>query len=411
MDFQTRLARLADVCVTVGVNVQQGQELIVSAPIDASELVRYVARSAYHRGATLVTCLYDDPRLIYDRFQYADDLSLDYAPEWVYGRVADALANGAARLYVAGPYPDLLSGIAPDKIVRVHRALALASSAESALTSASRINWSTIPFVTTSWAKQVFPKLTDEEASHALWDALFDVTRVNDPDPSQAWAAHNQALNARRESLQDRRFAALRFFDGRTDLTVGLVEGHRWIGGTVVAANGVEGTCNIPTEEVFTCPHSARTQGHVYFSRPLALAGTLVENLYVEFRDVRVTSVKADTGLDTFEALIKSDDGACRLGEVGLVPNSSRVASTGILFYSALFDENAASHLAFGQSYAACVTSASGSGDSPSSGEAEGANRSSIHIDCMCGHPSMSVDGISHEGHATPVMRGGEFVL
>jgi aminopeptidase len=407
VDFQTRLSRLATVCVKVGVNLQPGQELIVSAPLEASALVQQIARSAYQCGSPLVTCLYDDPQLIRDRLEHADEASLDHPPTWVYQRVADALAQGAARLYVAGPYPDLLTGIAADKIVRIHRAMAVASNAESALTAGSRINWSTVPFVTVSWAKQVFPDLPDEEAVRTLWEAVFDVTRVNRADPCAAWDVHNRELKTRRESLQSRQFAALRCFDGRTDLTIGLIDGHRWLGGTVVAANGVEGTCNIPTEEVFTCPHSARTEGRVYFSKPLALAGTLVENLVVEFREGRLASVAADAGQDTFQALIASDEGARRLGEIGLVPNRSTVSNTGLLFYSALFDENAASHLAFGQSYAACVSPDAGDPSRPGSG----ANQSALHIDGMFGHASMHVDGISREGHVTPVMRGGDFVI
>lgn len=406
MDFQTGLARLADICVTVGINLQPRQELIVTAPLEASQLVQHIARCAYQHGSTLVTCLYDDPQLIRDRFLHADDATLDHPPEWAYRGVADALANGAARLYVVGPYPELLSGVAPEKIVRVHKALAQASSTENGLTSASRINWSTVPFATVGWAKQVFPGLADDDATRALWDAIFDATRANASDPSMAWTEHNHALNARRESLQMRNFTALRFFDGRTDLMIGLVDGHRWVGGTVVAANGVEGTCNIPTEEVFTCPHNARTEGRVYFSRPLALGGTLVKNLAVEFREGRVTSASADAGLDTFEALINSDERASRLGEVGLVPSSSRISRSGLLFYNALFDENAASHLAFGQSYAACINP--GAGD-PS--DHDGANQSPLHIDCMLGHSSMNVDGVSPDGRATPVMRSGEFVI
>jgi aminopeptidase len=405
MDFATGLTRLADVCVTVGVNVQRGQELVISAPLEASALVREVGRRAYQRGAKLVTCLYDDPELILDHFVHGDDASLDAAADWMYRGTAEALTNGAARLYVVGPYPDLLNGIPPDKVVRLHKAMAQASSPESALTSTSRVNWSTVPFATRSWSRQVFPALGDEKAVRSLWDAIFDVTLVSTADPYAAWSAHNRALNARRESLQARQFDALRFYDGRTDLTIGLVDGHRWLGGTVVAANGIESMCNMPTEEVFTCPHRARTEGHVVFSRPLALGGSVVENLRVEFREGRVVSAAADAGIETFEALLRSDEGASQLGEIGLVPNSSRIAQMGILFYNALFDENAATHLAFGQSYAACLTQ----GDQ--SGIDAGANQSSIHIDAMFGHGAMNVDGLSRDGHSTPLMRDGDFVI
>ena len=139
-----------------------------------------------------MTCLYEDPGMIHDRFEYADDNSFDYAPGWMSRGISEALEKGAARLFVVGPYPDLLSGVPADKIVRAHSSMAIASGVEMKFTSESRINWSTVPFVTESWAKTVFPDLPTPEASHKLWDAVFDVTRINCPDPFHAWQEHKR---------------------------------------------------------------------------------------------------------------------------------------------------------------------------------------------------------------------------
>jgi aminopeptidase len=405
-EFDNKLSKLVDVCLKIGVNLQPGQELIVTAPMEASALVRHITRIAYQQGAKLVTCLYEDPGMIYDRFEYADDNALDYAPGWMSRGISEALEKGAARLFVVGPYPDLLSGIPADKIVRAHSSMAIASGVEMKFTSESRINWSTVPFVTESWAKTVFPDLPTPDASQKLWDAVFDVTRINCLDPFHGWQEHKRCLNARRDWLQTKKLAGLKFYDGRTDLKVGLADGHRWVGGTVIAANGVEGVCNIPNEELFTCPHRDRTNGRVFFSKPLFLAGTLVDDVCVEFRDGAVVSVKAGKGQETLEKLISIDDAARRLGEIALVPNSSPVSSSNILFYSALFDENAASHFAFGQSFATCLITGP-----QTSAEEAGANQSSIHIDCMFGNSCMNVDGISENGLVEPIMRGGEFVI
>jgi aminopeptidase len=188
---------------------------------------------------------------------------------------------------------------------------------------------------------------------------------------------------------------------------VWLVDGHRWVGGTVVAANGIECVCNIPTEEIFTCPHREQTNGLFFLSKPLMLAGTLVDDVCIEFKDGRAVSIKAGHGQALLEKLLFSDEGARRLGEVGLVPNSSLVAASKTLFYNPLFDENAASHVAFGQSCAACLTDDTGT---PRSSQTAGANQSSIHIDCMLGNSSMSVDGVHHTGAVEPIMRAGEFL-
>jgi aminopeptidase len=402
-----RLAALAEVCVTVGVNVQPGQALVVTAPVEAAPLVRHVGRIAYQRGAALVTCLYDDPALIRDRLLHAGDADLDRAPAWLHDGLAAALRAGAARLTVAGPYPDLLAGIPVDRIARAHRALARASEAEAEIVSASRVNHSTVPYATGSWARRVFPDLPADEAVRALWGAILDATRVSDADPRGAWAAHTRALRARRDRLQERGYAALHVVDGRTDVMIGLAGGHRWLGGAVVAGNGVEATPTIPTEEVFTCPHRERTEGRIVFSRPLALGGTRVEHLAVELRDGAITSARAASGLEIFERLIASDDGARRLGKIALVPASSRIAATGILFHNPLLDQNAASHVTFGHSSAACPQS---SGAPPRAPEDSGANVSAIHIDAMFGTPSTNVDGVLRDGTTEPLMRDGEFL-
>lgn len=405
LEFDDKLAKLAALGVKVGVNLQKGQELIITAPIEASELVLHLTRSAYKVGAKLVTCLYEDPAMIRGRFDYADDDTLDCAPAWLSRGISEALDNGAARIFLAGPYPDLLAGIPTDKILRTHTAMAVASHDEGKFTSDSRINWSVLPFVTGSWAKIVFPDLPKAEALEKLWAAVFEAIRIDDPDPFGAWQQHAARLNKQRDILQTKQFDGLRFQDGRTDLKVGLIEGHRWVGGTTTAANGVEGVCNIPSEELFTCPHKNRVDGRVFLSKPLALAGTIVDDVCIEFRDGVAVSVRAGKGEEVFNKLISSDKAARQLGEVALVSSSCPVAAANVLFYSALFDENAASHFAFGQSYGASLPPSSQPHDET------GANASSIHIDCMFGNSSMSVDGVYENGLVQPIMRSGEFVF
>jgi aminopeptidase len=401
--FDEKLAKLAKLGVQTGVNLQIGQELIVSAPLEATALVHEVTRAAYQEGAKLVTCLYEDPAMIRTRFDLAGDASLDYAPGWMSQGVSQALDGGAARLFIAGPYPDLLNGIPPQKVLRAHTSAALASSQEMRYTSDSRINWSVMPFVTGSWANMVFPDLPLAKASLRLWQAVFEVTRVDCPDPVETWCRHTSSLNSRREILQARRFDTLHFHDGRTDLRIGLVEGHRWVGGSTRGANGVDCVCNIPSEELFTCPHKDCADGRVFLSKPLAIAGDLVDDVCIEFRDGLAVSIRAGKGQGVLENLLSTNEASRRLGEIALVPNSSPVSACGLLFYSALLDENAASHFAFGQSYGACLTSTRSPAES-------GANEASIHIACMFGTAGMDVDGISADGRVEAIIRAGEFV-
>jgi len=401
---EARLSSLASLCVKIGLNLQAGQELIISAPLEASELVRQVTVLAYRGGARLVTCLYDDPYAIRARFDHAAEATLDQAAGWLSQGVVRALEAGAARLFVYGPYPDLLTGVAPERVARMHSALAAATSLEASFTADLRVNWCAIPYVTASWARMVYPDATPEEATRRLWDDVFEVLRIDEPDPVAAWRGHVAALNARRAALQALDLQALRFYDGSTDITVGLAGGHRWVGGSAVTGAGVPVVCNMPTEEVFTCPHRERVDGVMVASRPLALGGSIVTGLVLTFQEGRVVDIQASQGKEMVEVLLASDAGAQRLGEVGLVPHSSPIARKPVLFYNTLLDENAASHVAFGQSYSACL-----SGELPA--EAAGANSSSMHIDCMLGNAAMNVDGLRADGEPVAVMRAGEFTI
>ncbi|MBJ3777494.1 aminopeptidase [Acuticoccus mangrovi] len=404
MTLDGRQARLATLCVTVGLDLRVGQELIVSAPIEAQPFVGHVAAAAYRAGASLVTCLYEDPALIRARFDHGTDEALDRAAGWLSDGVAAAYADGAARLFVYGPYPDLLTGVAPERIGRMHAAIAAASAAEGAYTADLRVNWCAVPFVTRSWARMVYPALPIAEATATLWDDVFEVVRLTSSDPLAAWRDHLDVLEARCRTLQALDLGALHFVGGGTDLMVGLADGHQWVGGRSYAANGALPVCNFPTEEVFTCPHRDRVEGRLAASRPLALGGTVIDGLVVTFRGGAAERIEAREGREMLEGLISGDAGARRLAEVGLVPCSSPVARKDVLFYNTLLDENAASHVAFGQSYSACIEA----GRDP---DAAGANTSALHIDCMIGHDAMDVDGILKGGGRRPIMRAGDFAL
>jgi aminopeptidase len=398
--FAHRMAELAELCVTRGLNLQPGQELVVTAPLEAAPLVQNIACCGYARGARAITCIYEDPELIRAHLVESEQHSLTYAPEWVFRGVVEAMQAGAARLQIVGPYPDLLSGIPVDRIAQAHRARAQRMKEEESLLVQSRVNWCMLPYVTASWAKQVFPELPVKLAQEQLWNAVYDAARVAGATSLQASDAHLKKLNARRGALQRRSFKSLRFFDGKTDLTVDLAQDHRWEGGTAVAANGVHGVHNIPTEEVFTALGGNGAQGQVFFSRPIALGGTMVENLYAQFDRGILTRLTADRGAEAFERLIGDHNGSRWLVEVGLVPGSSRLARAGISYWNPLLDRNAVSHVAFGKNSAA----------GPHQTTPQDPDESAIRIDCMLGHASMNVDGIAPGGEASPLMRFGEFV-
>jgi aminopeptidase len=192
-----------------------------------------------------------------------------------------------------------------------------------------------------------------------------------------------------------------------TNLTIGLPRGHEWVAGRSVTRSGIRFAPNLPTEEVFTMPHKDRVDGVVRSTKPLSYGGTLIDGFSLEFAQGRVVNVRADRGDAVLRELVATDPGAARLGEIALVPNSSPVSASGLLFYNTLFDENAASHVALGSAYKFTLTG----GDAMSDDEFEraGGNRSVVHVDFMIGSGDLDIDGVVANGTTEPLMRRGEW--
>jgi aminopeptidase len=410
LTLDEKLDRLAEVAVKVGLNLKAGQELIMSAPMDALPLARKITEQAYKAGALLVTTLYGDDPSVLARFQYAQDASFDYAPTWLQDGIANGFRSGAARLAIAGANPALLAKQDPAKVARANVAASKAGKPAMELITRHEINWTIVAAATPDWAKLVFPGEPEDVAVAKLWEAIFAASRVNVDDPVAEWKEHGERLKKRVDMLNTKRFSALHFksADGTTDLKVGLADDHLWAGGGTTAGNGVYCQPNIPTEECFTTPHKDRVDGVVKASKPLSHQGTLIENIAVRFQGGKIVAATATAGEDVLNRLISTDDGARRLGEVALVPHNSPIAQSGILFWNTLFDENAASHIALGQAYSTCII---GGEKMDNAGLAKrGANESLIHVDWMIGSANMDVDGIAADGTAEPLMRKGAWV-
>jgi len=408
LTFDQKLDRLAEIAVEVGLGLRAGQELIMSAPIEALPLARKITEHAYKSGALLVTTLYSDDPSVLARYEYGSNESFDYAPTWLHDGIATGFRSGAARLAIAGANPALLARQDPAKVARANVAASKAGKPAMELITRHEINWTIVACATPEWAKLVFPGESENIAVAKLWDAIFVASRVAVDDPVREWREHGARLKKRMEMLNAKRFHALHFRGTGTDLTVGLAEEHLWAGGGTTAGNGIYCQPNIPTEECFTTPHKDRVNGTVRASKPLSHQGTLIENIAVRFENGRIVEASATSGEDVLNRLISTDDGARRLGEVALVPHSSPIAQSGVLFWNTLFDENAASHIALGQAYSTCIID--GEKMDAEQLAAVGANASLIHVDWMIGSGEMDVDGVAADGTTEPLMRKGEWV-
>lgn len=399
------LDRMAEVAVRVGLNLQPGQDLILTAAVEALPLVRRVVAAAYRAGAGLVTPLLADEGVTLARYDNAGEDSFDRAPGWLYGGMAQAFSQNAARMAIVGDDPMLLAHADPAKVARAAKANAMAYKPALEKISNFDVNWTIIAHPGRGWARQVFPDLTPDQAQAKLARAIFSASRLEGDDPVANWAAHNAALKTRTKWLNGQRFSALHFKGPGTDLTVGLADGHEWHGGASTAKNGITCNPNLPTEECFTTPHATRVEGHVRATKPLAHQGSVIECIEVRFSEGRITEARAQKGEAAFLKLIDSDEGARRLGEVALVPHASPISDSGLLFYNTLFDENAACHIALGQCYSKCFLD--GATLSKDQIAAQGGNSSIIHVDWMIGSGDVDIDGITADGSKTPVFRKG----
>jgi aminopeptidase len=397
-DLLRNYARLA---VHVGLNLQPRQVLAVNALVEHAPLVRAVASEAYAAGALYVDVLYGDQHVHRAHIQQAGEEALGWSAPWLVKRLVDVAENGGALLGITGnPEPDLLADLDGARVGRAR----MREVAEASLRISDGVcNWSIVACPTAGWANVVF----GEPDLDRLWAAVASAVRLDEPDPVAAWRLHVDKLEGRAEALTAHRFDTLRYRGPGTDLNVGLHRDSSWIAGRD-EARGIVFVPNMPTEEVFTAPDAGRVDGTVRATYPLQIHGTIVRGLEVRFEEGRAVDVRADEGEELMRAHVASDDGAARLGEVALVDSSSRVGRTGLVFYDTLFDENAASHIAFGMAF----TTADGISElSPEERYARGFNQSSIHTDFMIGSRELDVAGIDGNGRETPILRGGDWVL
>ena len=402
-----KIDKLAQLAVYTGLGLRPGQDLILTAPVEALPLVKRIAVHAYKAGAGLVTPLFSDGELTLARYKYANNASFDKAPDWLYNGIGQAFDNNAARMAIVGDDPMLLANQDSDKIGRANKANSIAYKPARERITRFNINWNIIAWPGAAWAKRMFPELSGTEAQSKLADAIFDASRVNTTDPVEEWKKHNEVLRKKCKWLNELDFASLHFNGPGTDLIVGLADGHEWMGGASIAQNGITCNPNIPSEEVFTTPHALNVNGSVCSTKPLSHQGALIDEIQVRFENGKITNAKASKGEEVLLKILDSDEGARRLGEVALVPNSSPISQSGLLFYNTLFDENAACHIALGQCYSKCFKGEENLSEKEIS--KRGGNSSMIHIDWMIGSRHIDIDGINSDGSRVAVFRKGEW--
>ena len=406
--MEEKLQEYARLLVRVGLNVQRGQTLVISSPVECAYFARLCAAEAYAVGCKEVVMNWHDDALGRMKYLYADDAVFDDVPLWRRHFFNDYAQEGAAYLAISASDPENLKGVDGSRIIRAQQASGKALKEFDRLQMCSGFPWCIASIPIPSWAKTVFPEDGEERAMERLWDAIFRAVRISgDGKAVEKWQAHLKTLHARMEKLNALKFKSLHYTNALgTDLTVELPEGHIWEAGNDVTLSGQEYIANIPTEELFTSPLKTGVNGVVYASLPLVHDGNIIDGFHFVVKDGKIVEARARQGEETLQAAIAVDEGASYFGEVALVPYDSPISNQKILFYNTLFDENAACHIAFGEAYP-CLKG--GQKMTKEELKARGLNDSITHVDFMVGTPDLRIVGTTHDGREIPVFENGNF--
>ncbi|MDR4969175.1 MAG: aminopeptidase, partial [Acholeplasmataceae bacterium] len=387
------------------------QVVIIRGTTESKELIREITEEAYLAGAKRVFVQWSDDFVSKSSLKHASVEELEKVSQWFIDQHQEAVDVGACFISVTSPIPGLNEDVDPNKAQKAGIAVQKAVSFFREHLMGNKAQWTIVAAPNPIWAKQVFPKLNEEDAVEALWDAILNASRVTeDNDPIQEWENHNAVLLKHNKILNDYNFKHLHFKNSLgTDLIVELVENHVWAGGGEHATNGAYFNPNIPTEETFTMPYKWGTRGKVVATKPLNYQGKLIDGFWLEFKDGQVVDYDAKKEKDALTNILDTDEGSRYIGEIALISHDSPISNTNILFLNTLFDENASCHMALGRAYPMNVKN--GVNTPISELEKIGYNNSMVHSDFMFGSEDMEIVGVTQDGKEVKVFEKGNFVI
>lgn len=409
-DFNKMLDEYARLCVEVGINLQKGQPLFISSPVEGAEFVRLVAKHAYELGAKEVHVNWNDEALIKMKYENAPMEVFETFPKWLADGMEEYAEDGAGFLSISARDPQLLKGIDPKKIAASNKSSSIAMKGFMKYTMNDLNAWCVVSIPTQGWANRVFPDVSDEEAMEKLWEAIFMATRMDLEDPIKAWEEHLKNLEEKVNFLNEKAFNKLYYKSSNgTNLEVELPEGHIWAGGGGRNSKDVFFVANMPTEEVFTMPLKTGVNGVVHSTKPLNYGGNLIDNFKLTFENGKVVDFEAEEGYEVLKDLLSLDEGAKHLGEVALVPYDSPISNSNIIFLNTLFDENASCHFAFGKAYPTNIKGGENMTDEEL--EKAGVNDSLTHVDFMVGSKDLSIIGETKDGEKVEIFENGNWAF
>ena len=405
---KTVLREYARLIVRTGINVQKGQDVLVMAELDQPEFVKLVVEECYKAKARQVTVHWNYQPLEKIHVRYQSVKTLGAVPEWQKARQQYYCDTLPCRLYLISEDPDGLKGVNTAKMAKA-RQLSYPIIKPYIDDRDGKQQWCIAAVPGVAWAKKMFPGLPKGKAVEKLWEAILSTSRVNE-DPIKAWEEHNADLRKRCEYLNSLGIRQLHYTaDNGTDLTVGMIPEAMFCGGAEKSRQGIVFNPNIPTEECFISPMKGQAEGIVYSTKPLCYEGQIIDHFSMRFENGKVVEAHAEKGEELLNTMLGMDEGASYLGECALVPQRSPICESGLLFYSTLFDENAACHLAVGAGFTDTIRD--NHSKTLEECRALGINESMVHEDFMIGCDSMNIDAICEDGKTVPIFRNGNWAF
>ncbi len=402
------LRNYAKLIAKMGINVQKGQEVFVTAGLDQPEFVQMVVEECYKLGAKSVVVDWDYQPLSVTHVRYKSIKTLSELNKYQEARLQHYVDVIPCRVFIDSDDPDGLNKMNMAKYAKaMQKKYPLTKKYSDALE--NKYQWCIAAVPGPAWAKKIFPELSKKQAMEMLWEKILMCARVDD-DPVAAWEAHNENLLQRRNYLNSLNIESLHYTsENGTDFTVGLIENSVFRGGSDTSLQGISYNPNIPSEEVFISPMKGKAEGIVYATKPLSYNGVLVENFWIRFKDGKAVEWNAEKNNDALTTLINMDEGSAYLGECALVPYDSPIQNSGILFYNTLFDENAACHLALGRGFNDTLEGFENM--SIEECRAKGINDSMEHEDFMIGSKDLNIVAKTRDGKTVQIFKNGNWAF
>ncbi len=403
------IKKYAKLIIEVGVNIQEGQYLMITSPITTADFARELTKYAYKRGAKKVYVNYVDELLSKTHYEYAKEEAFLEYPAWEVAGKEEMASKNCAFISISASNPELLKDINPKLISMYNKTANTALKKYRRYIQNGDVAWCVVSVPTVDWAKKVFPNTSADKAVSELWDKIFVANRIYEDDPVAAWQSHLDNIIKYKTILNEKDIKTLHFIAPNTDLHVDLPKEYIWDGGGSTNLAGTFYVANMPTEEIFTMPHKYKVNGKLSSTKPLNYAGNIIDEFTLYFEQGKIVNFEAKQGYDTLKELIQTDEGSHYLGEVAIVPYTSAVNNTNILFYNTLFDENASCHFAIGSAYPENIKGGKNMSDAEL--EEVGGNVSLNHVDFMVGSKYLDVVATTYSGEEFYILKDGEFAI